>query len=226
VESRLTPGHTKAIWDRVHQVLPPGGAARRGSHSYHIIVVDRHGNVATGTNTIQSLPWGDGTFVQGIPLVQTGYLPSRSGPGERRVDALTMHLGFRDGNFRFATGAVTAALLETNLQFLLNLIDYDLPPHEAASLPRFGTFPHDLRGKLDEGSNWLDPAIPDEVVRQLESRHLSFVRKGPLVGTGLDTGLGAIVAVQRDGSLAGATAPWPGLTVPWRLGVEPVKRID
>jgi gamma-glutamyltranspeptidase/glutathione hydrolase len=223
VESRLTASYTKEIWNRVHQKLPAGNAARRGSHSYHITVVDKQGNVVTGTHTIQSLPWGDGTFVEGIPLTQMGYMPSKSGPGERRVDALTMHLGFRDGMFRFATGAFTDALLETNLQFLLNLIDYGLPPDVAASLPRFGTFPRDLRGKVDVGANWLDPDIPEEIVRQIESRHLSFVRKGPLVCTGLDTGLGAIVAVQPDGSLAGATAPWPGLTVPWRPCAEPLK---
>jgi gamma-glutamyltranspeptidase / glutathione hydrolase len=226
VESRLTTRYTKEIWDRVHQKLPVRTTARSGSHSYHIIVADEHGNVVTGTHTIQSLPWGDGVFVEGIPLTQMGYVPAKSGPGERRVDALTMHLGFRDGQFRLATGAITATLLETDLQFLLNLIDYGLPPAMAASLPRFGTFPHDLRGKFDLNSNWLDPDIPEEVVRQLESRQLSFVRKGPQVCTGLDTGLGAVMAVQPDGSLAGATAPWPGLTVPWRPCAEPLERTD
>jgi gamma-glutamyltranspeptidase / glutathione hydrolase len=226
VESRLTSNHAKEIWNRVNQKLQAGTAARRGSHSYHIIVVDKHGNIVTGTHTIQSLPWGHGLFVEGIPLTYMGYVPSKSGPGERRLDALTMHLGFRDGKFRFATGAITAALLETNLQFLLNVIDYELPPDQAASLPRFGTFPHDLRGKVKAGSNWLDPDIPEEIVHQLERRGLSFVRKGPMVCTGLDTGLGAIVAVQPDGSLVGATAPWPGLTAPWRPCAEPIKRID
>jgi gamma-glutamyltranspeptidase/glutathione hydrolase len=226
VESRLTASYAKTIWQRVHQKLPSGLAARRGSHSYHITVVDKHGNVVTGTHTIQALPWGDGIFVEGIPLTQMGYFPTKSGPGERRVDALTMHLGFRDGTFRFATGAFTSALLETNLQFLLNVIDYGLPPEAAASLPRFGTFPHDLRGKVDVRANWLDPDISDDIVRQLEAHNLSFVRKGPFVCTGLDTGLGAIVAVEPDGALLGATAPWPGLTAPWRPCAEPIERVD
>jgi gamma-glutamyltranspeptidase len=226
VASRLTSQYAREIWHRVRSKLPIDTAARRGSHSYHITVVDQQGNVVTGTHTIQALPWGHGMFVEGIPLTQMGYMPCKSGPGERRVDALTMHLGFRDGAFRFATGAFTGALLETNLQFLLNVIDYQLPPDEAASLPRFGTFPHNIRGKIDMGSNWLDPDIPEEIVRQVEAHQLSFVRQGPFVCTGLDTGLGVIVAVQPDGALVGATAPWPGLTAPWRPGAESVKRID
>lgn len=224
VRARLTPAYASEIWRRAWQrgrpQHPPSGA---GSHSYHIITADAAGSVVTGTNTIQSLPWGGGTFVEGIPLNQTGFLASRSGPGERVVNALTMHLGFRDGRLQLATGAFTNSLLETNLQFLLNLIDYGLPAEEAVSRPRFGTFPHDLRRRIDTESNWLDSDVDASIARTLGERGVRMVQRGALVNTGLDVGLGVAAARRPDGTLEGAVAPWPGLTAPWRE-VEPVKR--
>jgi gamma-glutamyltranspeptidase/glutathione hydrolase len=216
VEAKLTRDYGRQIWGRVKAKLVAPVSARRGSHSYHIIVADAQGNVVTGTNTIQSLPWGDGIFVEGIPLNQGGLLPSASEPGERRLNGLSMHIVMRDGQFRFATGAITNSLVEANYQFLLNLIDYRLPPDKAVSLPRFGTFPHDFEGNVDWSSNWLDPEIPASVVREVEKRGLKFKRDGPLICTGLDTGLGAVLAALPGGRVEGAVAPWPGLTAPLR----------
>ena len=88
-------------------------------------------------------------------------------------------------------------------------------------MPRFGTFPHDLAGKEDRGSNWLDPDIEPDVAQALLSRGLSLTRTGPLVCTGLDTGLGALLKVDSDGTYRGAMAPWPGLNAPWRVCAVP-----
>lgn len=216
VESRSSRYQGERIWKQVLEKLPARVREGRGSHSYHIVVVDKDGNVASGTNTIQSLPWGNGTFVEGVPLNQTGYLTSKSGPGERRTDALTMHFGFRDDKFRFATGAFTGSLLETDLQFVLNLIDYQLPAESAVSLPRIGSFPYDLTGKFEAEANWLDPDISAELAAQVETRGVKFKRNGPLICSGLDTGLGVVVTMSEAGKLTGARAPWPGLTAPWR----------
>jgi len=216
VESHMSRIQGERIWKQVAGKLPARVRQSRGSHSYHIIVVDKDGNIASGTNSIQSLPWGDGTFVEGIPLNQSGYLVSKSGAGERRADALTMHFGFRDGKFRFATGSFTGSLLETNFQFLLNLIDYKLPAEAAVSLPRIGSFPYDLAGNYDANSNWADPEIGPSIINEVKGRGLKFTQTGPLICTGLDTGLGVVVVTNPDGTYTGARAPWPGLTAPWR----------
>jgi gamma-glutamyltranspeptidase/glutathione hydrolase len=213
VEARLTPTYALRVWNRVKSRLstPPREPSRL--HSYHIIVLDQDGNAVTGTHTIQSLPWGTGIFVEGIPLSPGGMVPFGVGPGERRLNGLTMHLAFRNGKLRYATGAVTGSLVEANLQLLLNLIDYRLPAERAVSMPRFGTFPHNLEGtRWDWSSNWLDPRVSSRIVERLRARGLFFEQKGPLVGTGLDTGLGAVAAIKPDGRLEGATIPWPGLT--------------
>jgi gamma-glutamyltranspeptidase len=78
VESYLTAPHAAAVWERVRQELPADLPDRRGNHSYHIVVVDRDGNAITGTNTINSLPWGDGLFVDGA--IRARHLLGRTEP--------------------------------------------------------------------------------------------------------------------------------------------------
>jgi gamma-glutamyltranspeptidase/glutathione hydrolase len=209
VESRLTSKYTAKIWARVAAQLPVRPKAKGGSHSYHIIVIDKDGNVASGTNTHESTPWGDGIFVEGIPLANAGTIPWSTRPGERRLAPFSIHLVFKDGRLQFASGAFTPSLIEASFQFLLNLIDYKLPVNEAVSLPRFGTFPHDPVGSqvettLDWSSNWLDPRVSATIVDSLKARGLFFQQKGFV-----DTGLGAVVAVHPDGTTEGATAPLP-----------------
>jgi gamma-glutamyltranspeptidase/glutathione hydrolase len=223
IASRLTPSYARTIAERVRKRRSAAAGARAGSHSYHVITADDAGSAVTGTNTIQSLPWGTGTFVQGIPLNLTALLPSRCRPGERIVNSMTMHVGLRDGVFQFATGAFTNSLLEANLQFLVNLLEYGLPADRVTALPRFGTFPHSLSGKIDRGSNWLDPEIDPAIVRSLRRRGVRLRQNGPLVGTGLDVGLGAVVSRGANGKLAGSLAPWPGLNAKWRREALPVK---
>jgi gamma-glutamyltranspeptidase len=209
VESRLTSKYTANIWARVVAQLPVRPKAKGGSHSYHIIVVDKDGNVASGTNTHESTPWGDGIFVEGIPLANAGTIPWHTRPGERRLAPFSIHLVFKDDRLQFASGAFTPSLIEASFQFLLNLIDYKLPVSEAVSLPRFGTFPHDtgasqVETTLDWSSNWLDPRVSAITVDSLKARGLSFQQKGFV-----DTGLGAVVVVHPDGTTEGATAPLP-----------------
>src|SRR5690606_32132423 len=98
---------------------------KNGTHSYHVIVSDKEGNTVTGTNSINAYPWGDGNFVEGIPLSNAGSNPGHNffyaGPGERIISSLSMHLVFHGGKLKFATGAFNSSMIEAELQFLVNL---------------------------------------------------------------------------------------------------------
>lgn len=230
VELRLTRQYAEKIYSRVkgqilfsrrsaspdRRILVPHRLRPVGSHSYHVVVGDADGNLVTGTNTSQSLPWGDGIFVEGIPLTTGGMVPWGTRPGERRLSPFVMHLVFKNGSARFASGTISGSLIEASLQFLVNFIDYNLPASQLVSLPRFGTFPHDITSgdvtaTLDWKANWLDPRVDRQIVDTLKARGLSFEQEGFLV----DTGYGAAVVVLDDGSLEGDTAPWTGLTTPF-----------
>jgi gamma-glutamyltranspeptidase len=219
LESRLTSEYGDVIWGRVAKARPSAPAGKPRPHSYHIIVIDSKGNAITGSNSYQqSLPWGPGIFVEGVFLpdirISLAY-PEEVPPSTRRVNALTMHLVFDRGSrsLRFATGSIGDSIVEACFQWLVNLMDYRMSAAGAVSTPVFGTFPHDVHlANVDWNSNWLNPGIDPGIVALLEKRGMKFQQKGPLVGTGLDSGLGAVAVVRPRGAVEGSLAPWPGLT--------------
>jgi gamma-glutamyltranspeptidase / glutathione hydrolase len=239
VNVRLTSRYGARLWKEIQRSTWRIAKPKAGSHSYHIIVRDRDGNLASGTNTHESLGWGDGFFVDGVPLPASGYLPWGTRPGERRISPFSMILAFQNDAPRFATGSFSSSILEASLQFIVNLIDYRYSASEAATLPRLGTYPHNPADFLSAAgverrsetlaqvSNWLDSRIPVKLVSTLERRGLSFVpdsasrrreekRRKKSRARGLcddraavDTGLGAVLAIGADGRAQGATVPWP-----------------
>ena len=208
VESYLTAPHAAAVWERVRQELPADLPHRRGNHSYHIVVVDEEGNAITGTNTINSLPWGDGVFVDGVPLTNTlSHVGTKTRPGERRLTPMSSHLVFRDGRLKIVSGTFNSSLLEGGFQLLVNAIDFKLPAKQAASLPRFGTFSFDEeKPESSSGRMWLDLSVSKEIVDQLAERGVEFEQQSSFV----DTGSGAIAILADDGSVDAALLPLVG----------------
>lgn len=208
VESYLTAPHAAAVWERVRQELPADLPHRRGNHSYHMVVVDEEGNAITGTNTINSLPWGDGVFVDGVPLTNTlSHVGTKTRPGERRLTPMSSHLVFRDGRLKIVSGTFNSSLLEGGFQLLVNAIDFKLPAKQAASLPRFGTFSFDEeKPESSSGRMWLDLSVSKEIVDQLAERGLEFEQQSSFV----DTGSGAIAILADDGSVDAALLPLVG----------------
>ena len=208
VESYLTAPHAAAVWERVRQELPADLPHRRGNHSYHIVVVDEEGNAITGTNTINSLPWGDGVFVDGVPLTNTlSHVGTKTRPGERRLTPMSSHLVFRDRRMKIVSGTFNSSLLESGFQLLVNAIDFKLPAKQAATLPRFGTFSFDdEKPDSSSGKMWLDLSVSKEIVDQLRKRGLEFEQDSLFV----DTGSGAIAILADDGKVGAALLPLVG----------------
>jgi gamma-glutamyltranspeptidase/glutathione hydrolase len=183
-----------------------------GSHSYHIITRDREGNIASGTITAQSDPWGDGLFVDGLALPTAGRIPWNTEPGQRRLSPLSIHLALHEGHPRLSVGTISNSAVEAAFQILVNLIDKNLPLEEALSAPRFGTFPprrEDGWVVPDLHQNWIDPRLDRATVRRLQKAGLGLRRNGPV-----DTGLGAALTVH-EGSSLGATVPLPYVRRPF-----------
>ena len=98
VTARLTSRYGARLWRRVEKRIPSRTRATTGSHSYHIIVLDKDGNLASGTNTHESLAWGAGIFVDGVPLPASGYLPWGTRAGERRISPFSIILALSGGS--------------------------------------------------------------------------------------------------------------------------------
>jgi gamma-glutamyltranspeptidase len=171
-------------------------------------VVDDEGNAITGTNTINSLPWGESVFVDGVPLTNTlSHVGTKTRPGERRLTPMSSHLVFQDGRLRIVSGTFNSSLLEGGFQLLVSTIDFNLTAKQAATLPRFGTFSFDDdKPDSSSGKMWLDLAVSKEIVDELRKRGLEFEQDSPFV----DTGSGAIVILADDGEVDAALLPLAG----------------
>lgn len=215
VQSRLTAEYASSIWEKVRNRVPPNVMGSKGSHSYHIIVTDSEGNIASGTTTIESEPWAEGMFVEGVALPSSGKIPWNTEPGRRRLSPFSIHLALQEGQSRFAVGAISNSVVETSFQFLVNLIDYQMSVRDSVSTPRFGTFPSQLRRitkklKLQLDTNWLDPRVDSSVVKILKARGIKVTQKGLI-----DTGLGTVLRINPEGESEGITAPVPYVTNPF-----------
>jgi gamma-glutamyltranspeptidase/glutathione hydrolase len=215
------------IWSKVTARMSSLPKSQAGSHSYHIIVVDREGNVVAGTHTIEGGAWGDGIFVEGVPLSHAGMVQWSTKPGQRRLSPLTMHFVFREGQLLFAEGSISNSIVETSVQLLVNLIDYGLPVDEAVTRPRFGTFPSTTERGLDVdwSRNWLSPDVSEDIVKKLADHDIKVWNKGIV-----DTGLGTVVRL-RAGTQAFANAseieatftPFPYVVDAFGFGSAPPK---
>jgi gamma-glutamyltranspeptidase len=208
VEEFLATTQAAAVWELVRHELPADLPHRRGNHSYHIVVVDQDGNAIAGTNTINSLPWGDGVFVDGVPLTNTiSHVGAKTRPGERLLTPMSSHLVFRGGRLKIVSGTFNSSLLEGGFQILVNAIDFQLPAKQAATLPRFGTFSFDDdKPDSSSGKMWLDPRISKEFVDKLAERGPEFEQESAFV----DTGSGAIAILRDDGFVEAALIPLVG----------------
>ena len=212
VESKLTSEHGAEIWARVRSKARPTPMGIGGSHSYHIITRDKRGNIVSGTTTIESQPWGDGIFVKGIPLTTAGALAWNTAPGQRRLSPLAMHFVFEGGEPHIAVGCISDSVVEAEFQLLVNLLNYHMPPFEAATIPRFGSFSQTRLNTLGLrlNRNRLDSRVNREVAKGLKKRGVQVTQKEPV-----ETGLGAILAMQPSGTVEGVMVPLPNIVKPF-----------
>lgn len=187
VNSRLTLTYTTGIWKKVRKKmaktqhpLPPA------FHTLSSIIADKEGNVITGKHSINSDLWGNGLFVQGVLLNGTADMSGRfTGLGRRRTQGAGNFLVFKDGVLRYACGTFSFSNPYAAFQFLVNVLDYGLPPEQAVTLPRFGSFPFDLETwKVDVTKNWLDERVAPGIIETLKARGLYFSREKTLLGKG------------------------------------------
>lgn len=204
IEQKLGEANTRAIWEKVKAKLSEPARSIAGQHSYSLTIVDQEGNAITGTHTITSLPWGNGLFVEGVPLTAGGELAYPRRPGERWASAISMHLAVEQGRLRSASATFSTSLLEAELQLLVNVLNHRMSAGDATAAPRFGTFPFDLATMTpDLTKNWLDPAFGTGVADELGRRGLSVEQSGSWV----DTGLGTAVVIDEAGRKTAGFSP-------------------
>lgn len=140
-------------------------------HTTHLEVADREGNVISMTITLGHyfgccvLAGGTGIFLNN--MMRMGDLhpdaPGAIAPGRRPVHAMGSTQVFRDGRFILSLGMPGGwAILQRNVQILVNLLDFGLDVQQAIEAPQF---------RLYVGRDvHIEERLPLQTRRELEAR--------------------------------------------------------
>ena len=219
VEGLLSPAYLDARASLIGETAgpppaagdPPGAPAagrdgtREAGGTSHFTVVDRQGNVAAMTTSVESI-FGSGRMVGGFvlnnQLTDFSFAPvdregrpaaNRVEAGKRPRSAMTPVIVLKDGRFFAAVGSPGgAAILAYNLKALVGVLDWRLSMQQAVALPNLIASGDRFNAEADK----LGP----EVVKGLADRDMNVS-----AGRGENSGLHGIMA--RGGALEGGADP-------------------
>ena len=159
------------------------------------MIVDAGGNVAAGTHSSSSEPFGTGINVDGVVLNRAVYLRKYTNLPAGFSTQLWL---FRDGAPRLVMATPSRSLMECLLQGAANFVEYGMHGGQVVAAPRFG-HPHPgITAAEIEGD------FGEETLAELEARGHELFPVSPR-----DANMGSIHAVRRldDGQLEGVADP-------------------
>ena len=120
--------------------LGSGTPPEAPAHSDAIVVVDRWGNVASVTHTINTILWGDtGMVVGGVPLANSaGFMQGALAslvPSARVPDTIATTITLTNGKPHRATAPVGSALIAETVRILLGILGNRLEPQTIRAAP-------------------------------------------------------------------------------------------
>ena len=221
--SDVRPGDLRRIQgDAGHVSLARLASAGRqqpeGTHTTHLTIADRHGNVVSYTTSIEG-SWGAGLMVPGFgfmlnnQMTDFNFVPRRRGepkdagfdPGANDVQPFKRPRSSMAPTFLFARGEdgerLVAAfgspggstIINTVLNITLNLIDHRLPIREAVERPRLSlTQPSEAATTRIEGG--FDPGV----IERLRALGYHFPDQPAVLGA-----VQAVVIDPKSGALFG-----------------------
>ena len=147
-KARATKESARWIWQRMQQgdwpyaAKPAKGSNNRPAHSSGVVAVDRWGNVAAVTHTINTALWGNtGIFVDGVSIPDSAAFQQeaikKAGPGQRLPDAMSPLVITRDGKPILASTAIGGGLHQRNIQALANIFEFGMDAQTAIDAPAF-----------------------------------------------------------------------------------------
>lgn len=178
----------------------------------HLDVIDAEGNMMSATPSggwLQSSPVVPGL---GFPLGTRGQMffldprrPNALQPGKRPRTTLTPSLALKDGKPYMAFGTPGGDMQDQwAMQFLLNLVDFDMNLQEAADAPTFHTshFPSSFYPRsMFPKRVVIEDRIPESVREELMRLGHDVVVAGPWSH-------GRVLGIRiRDGVIEGAASP-------------------
>jgi gamma-glutamyltranspeptidase/glutathione hydrolase len=124
--AQLGKGYAKAVAPLLGQTFgsEPGVGPK---HSNAIVVIDKDGNIAAMTHTINSVIWGDtGIVVGGVPIPDSAGFQQASlaklKPGDRVPHQIIDTIAFKGDTPVLATGSIGSSLIPESIRLLVGVL--------------------------------------------------------------------------------------------------------
>ena len=139
-QDRATKAYAKAVFTHADLIIDSFQEPKTTNHSDAIVVVDRWGNVASLTHSINTVLWGTtGIVVRGVPLSDAaGYQQSalaRLAPGDRVPNGMAPIIVMTSGKPSLAVTSIGAALLPETIRILLGSLGNHLEEQTVMAAP-------------------------------------------------------------------------------------------
>ncbi len=183
-ESRLTPEHAAELWELLAAGRGTAGmwAPRVPSHSDDVVAVDRWGNIAAITQSINCVLWGKTAIVvDGISIGDPGSFQqaaiARTGPGKRLPSPTETGILFKNGEPVLGFASMGSGLHHRTFQGLVNVMRFGMTVDQAIDAPDFfmpnmdpttfkstlrvpaGKFPREVLEATGYSYEEIDPAL-------------------------------------------------------------------
>jgi gamma-glutamyltranspeptidase/glutathione hydrolase len=141
--SRTSPEFAEELWKRIQAGASPfRWKAPEGHHSDDVVVIDKDGNIAAITQTINCVDWGRTAInIDGISIGDPGSFQqaaiARIPPGSRLPAPTETGILFKDGVAVLGFASMGSGLHQRTFQALVNVMHFGMPVDEAINTADF-----------------------------------------------------------------------------------------
>jgi gamma-glutamyltranspeptidase/glutathione hydrolase len=141
-DARITREHAVKLWERMQAGAKPFRFTAAPRHSDDVVAIDREGNIAAITHSINSVLWGrTAIFVDGISIGDPASFQQAQiaavGPGKRLPAPTETGILFKDGQAVLGFASMGSGLHQRTLQCLLSVTGFGMSVREAIDAPDF-----------------------------------------------------------------------------------------
>lgn len=142
-QARVTPAHASELLKRMQAGATPFKfATPKPRHSDDVVAIDREGNIAAITHSINCVLWGrtaivvDGISIGDPASFQQAQI-ARVGPGKRLPAVTETGILFKEGQPILGFASMGSGLHHRTMQALLNITEFGMSVREAIDAPDF-----------------------------------------------------------------------------------------
>lgn len=217
-ESRVTKDYAKDMLARVEAGVKLGRFVdARPKHSDDVVVIDKKGNIAAITHSINAVLWGKTAInIDGISIGDPGAFQqaaiAKVGPGARLESPTETGILFKDGKPVLGFASMGSGLHQRTMQGLLNVMAFNMDVKEAINAPDFflpDTDPKTFANTVTVPAGRFSKEVLDEMgyeYREVGGEDARFGGEGKWVAISRDPETGHLKAASHNRNNSAATA--------------------